>query len=263
MKTLFFVSLGLYGAALLLQLIGAAGKKEKIQKIAWGLYLLGFAAHMVYFVWRGLVAQRLPLSSQFEFACGFALCIPVVLLVARTRVDLSRIATAGMAATVLVQGYASLQRMEITELMPALRSFWFNFHIGAAALSYSIFLVAACVAARYVFQHRKGEKEDSLKMRQLEYLSYRLTALGYLLLTAVIVIGAVWAEAAWSAYWTWDPKEVWALITWIIYSVYFHIRAGRKKSGLWLCWYVILAVPAFLFTFAGVNKLIPGLHSYG
>ena len=119
------------------------------------------------------------------------------------------------------------------------------------------------MAARYVLQHRKGEAEDSLRMRQLEFLSFRLPALGYLLLTAVIVIGAVWAEAAWSAYWTWDPKEVWALITWIIYAVYLHIRLRRDRSGRWLCWYLILAIPAFLFTFAGVNKLIPGLHSYG
>ena len=181
-----------------------------------------------------------------------------------TAMVLNRIyAAAGMAATALIQGYASLQRMEINELMPALRSFWFTFHIGAAALSYSIFLVAACVAGRYVYQHRKGEPEDSIKLLQLEELSFRLTALGYLLLTVVIVIGAVWAEAAWSAYWTWDPKEVWALITWIIYTVYFHQRLSRQRSGLWLSWYVILAVPAFLFTFAGVNKLIPGLHSYG
>ena len=263
MKTLFFVSLGLYAAALLLQIVGALGKAEKLKLAAWVLYLLGFGAHLVYFVWRGLVAQRLPLASQFEFACGLALCIPVVLLLARNRTDLNWIAAAGMAATALIQGYASLQRMEINELMPALRSFWFTFHIGAAALSYSIFLVAACVAARYVLQHKKGEAEDSLRMRQLEFLSFRLTALGYLLLTAVIVIGAVWAEAAWSAYWTWDPKEVWALITWIIYTVYFHQRLSRERSGLWLSWYVILAVPAFLFTFAGVNKLIPGLHSYG
>ncbi len=263
MKTLFFASLILYAAALPIQLIGVLTKKERVTKAAWIPYLLGFAAHLAYFVWRGLVAQRLPLASQFEFACGLALCIPVVLLLARNRTDLNWIAAAGMAATALIQGYASLQRMEINELMPALRSFWFTFHIGAAALSYSIFLVAACVAARYVLQHRKGEAEDSLRMRQLEFLSFRLTALGYLLLTAVIVIGAVWAEAAWSAYWTWDPKEVWALITWIIYTVYFHQRLSRQRSGLWLSWYVILAVPAFLFTFAGVNKLIPGLHSYG
>ena len=263
MKTVFFLSLGLYAAAALIQLAGAFGKWEKVKKTAWAVFLLGFLAHLVYFVWRGLVAQRLPLASQFEFACGFALCIPVVLLVARTRVDADWIATAGMAATALLMGYAATQRMEITELMPALRSFWFNFHIGAAALSYSAFLVAGVVALRYVLQHRKGESADSLRMKQLEQLSYRLVALGFLLLTVVSVIGAVWAEAAWSAYWTWDPKEVWALITWIIYTVYLHLRLRRQKSDLWLSWYVILAIPAFLFTFAGVNKLIPGLHSYG
>ena len=263
MKTVFFLSLGLYAAAALIQLAGAFGKWEKVKKTAWAVFLLGFLAHLVYFVWRGLVAQRLPLASQFEFACGFALCIPVVLLVARTRVDADWIATAGMAATALLMGYAATQRMEITELMPALRSFWFNFHIGAAALSYSAFLVAGVVALRYVLQHRKGESADSLRMKQLEQLSYRLVALGFLLLTVVIVIGAVWAEAAWSAYWTWDPKEVWALITWIIYTVYLHLRLRRQKRDLWLSWYVILAIPAFLFTFAGVNKLIPGLHSYG
>ncbi len=263
MKTLFYIALALYAAALLIQLAGTFGKWEKVRKTAWAVYLLGFLAHLVYFIWRGLAAQRLPLASQFEFACGFALCVPVILLAARTRVSADWIAAAGMGATAALMGYASLQRMEITELMPALRSFWFNFHIGAAAVSYSAFLVAGCVAARYVLQHKKGEAPDSLRMKQLERYSYRLVALGYLLLTAVIVIGAVWAEAAWSAYWTWDPKEVWALITWIIYTVYLHIRLRGQKSELWLCWYVILAIPAFLFTFAGVNKLIPGLHSYG
>ena len=263
MNTLFFVSLGLYGAAFLAQLAGDLAKKEGVKTLAWILYLLGFGAHLAYFVWRGVVAQRLPLASQFEFALGFALGIPIVVLLLRNRMDLSWIAAAGMGATVLVQGYAAFQPMAINALMPALRSFWFVYHIGAAALSYSTFLVAACVAVRYVRQFRKGEPGESLKMIQLEELCFKLTALGYLLLTTVIVIGAIWAEAAWSAYWTWDPKEVWALITWIIYTVYFHVRVGKKKDRYWLCWYVILAVPAFLFTFAGVNKLIPGLHSYG
>ncbi len=263
MTALFFISLGLYGGAFLAQLAGDCLKKTGVKKLAWTLYLLGFGAHLAYFVWRGVTAQRLPLASQFEFALGFALCIPVVLVLLRNRMDLNWIAAAGMGATVLVQGYAAFQPMAINELMPALRSFWFVYHIGAAALSYSTFLVAACVAVRYVHQVRKGEPGDSLKMIQLEEMSFKLTALGYLLLTTVIVIGAIWAEAAWSAYWTWDPKEVWALITWIIYTVYLHIRVGKKKDRYWLCWYVILAVPAFLFTFAGVNKLIPGLHSYG
>ncbi len=262
MTTLFYVSLGLYGAALLVQLAGLFVKKERIKQIAWLVFILALLAHLGYFVWRGLVAQRLPLSSQFEFACGFALGVALVLLVARTRVNADWIAAAGMAAVALLMLYASRQKMEIRELMPALRSFWFDFHIGAAVFSYSAFLVAGCVSLRYVLQHRRGEPADSCRMKRLEYMSYRLVVLGFLLLTAVIVIGAVWAEAAWSAYWTWDPKEVWALITWIIYAVYLHIRLRGEKSDLFLSWYVILAIPAFLFTFAGVNKLIPGLHSY-
>ncbi len=262
MTTLFGISLCLYGAALLCQLAGTLGRKEGVKKLAWGVFVLALLAHLGYFIWRGLVAQRLPLSSQFEFSCGFALGVSLVLLVARTRVNADWIAAAGMAAVTLLMLYASRQKMEINELMPALRSFWFNFHIGAAVFSYAAFLVAGCVSLRYVLQHRRGESADSFRMKRLEYMSYRLVALGFLLLTAVIVIGAVWAEAAWSAYWTWDPKEVWALITWIIYAIYLHIRLRKQMSDLFLSWYVILAIPAFLFTFAGVNKLIPGLHSY-
>ena len=97
----------------------------------------------------------------------------------------------------------------------------------------------------------------------MDYLSYRLIALGVLMLTVTILSGAIWAEQAWSAFWTWDPKEVWALITWIIYAVYLHLRLRRQYSDLFLSWYVILAIPALLFTFAGVNTLMSGLHSYG
>ena len=234
MTTLFGISLCLYGAALLCQLAGTLGRKEGVKKLAWGVFVLALLAHLGYFIWRGLVAQRLPLSSQFEFSCGFALGVSLVLLVARTRVNADWIAAAGMAAVTLLMFYASRQKMEINELMPALRSFWFNFHIGAAVFSYAAFLVAGCVSLRYVLQHRRGESADSFRMKRLEYMSYRLVALGFLLLTAVIVIGAVWAEAAWSAYWTWDPKEVWALITWIIYAIYLHIRLRKQMSDLFL-----------------------------
>ena len=263
MTTLFYVSLGLYAAALFVQLAGILVKNEQLKKLSWALFALALLAHLGYFIWRGLVAQRLPLSSQFEFSCGFALGVALMLLVARTRLGADWIAAAGMAAVALLMTYASRQKMEISELMPALRSFWFDFHIGAAVFSYAAFLVAGCVSLRYVLQHRRGEAPDSLKMKKLEYLSYRLVALGFIMLTAVIVIGAVWAEAAWSAYWTWDPKEVWALITWIIYAVYLHLRLRRKRKGTAMAWFLVIAVPVVFFTFAGVNTLMHGLHTYG
>jgi ABC-type transport system involved in cytochrome c biogenesis permease subunit len=92
---------------------------------------------------------------------------------------------------------------------------------------------------------------------------YRLIAVGLLLLTVTILSGAIWAEEAWSTFWTWDPKEVWALITWILYAIFLHLRLGRRKSGVFAAWYAIIAVPVVLFTFVGVNTLLPGLHSYG
>ena len=97
----------------------------------------------------------------------------------------------------------------------------------------------------------------------MDYLSYRLVAFGFLFLTVVMLSGAAWAEQAWSAFWTWDPKEVWALITWIIYAVYLHLRLRGRKQGVMMAWFVIIAVPVVFFTFAGVNTLLPGLHSYG
>ena len=168
-----------------------------------------------------------------------------------------------MPMAFLVLSYAALQPKEITELMPALRSAWFGLHIGSAVFSYSAFILAGCAGLRYLLTARKTDDENDLRLKQMDYLSYRLIALGFLLLTVVILSGAIWAEQAWSAFWTWDPKEVWALITWLIYAIYLHLRLRGKQAGRKLAWFSVIAVPVVLFTFVGVNTLLPGLHSYG
>ena len=262
MKALFFVSLAVYAAAVILQFTGTAFKREKLLKASWLVFLAAFALHTAFLIVRGAVARRIPLSNQFEFGNAFAWGVALMLIVVRKRMKAEWITVAAMPAALLVMTYAALQPMEIHDLMPALRSAWFGVHIGSAVLAYAAFVIAGSIALRYVLAVKKGADEDDLKLKQMDYLSYRLVAFGFLFLTVVILSGAIWAEQAWSAFWTWDPKEVWALITWIIYSVYLHIRLRREKSDLFLSWYLILAIPAFLFTFAGVNKLIPGLHSY-
>ena len=146
--------------------------------------------------------------------------------------------------------------------MPALRSAWFGVHIGSAVLSYSAFVLAGCVGLRYLLTARK-ENADERALAQMDYISYRLVAFGFLFLTVVLLSGAIWAEQAWSAFWTWDPKEVWALITWIIYAVYLHLRLRMRKRGTAMAWYLVIAVPVVFFTFAGVNTLMHGLHTYG
>ena len=102
-----------------------------------------------------------------------------------------------------------------------------------------------------------------MEIRDLMPASYRLVSFGFLFLTVVILSGAIWAEQAWSAFWTWDPKEVWALICWILYAVYLHLRLRGKKKGRQMAWYLVIAVFVVFFTFAGVNTLLHGLHTYG
>ena len=261
MKALFFISIFVYAAAVALQFTATAFRKDAFAKAAWLSFLLAFAAHSVYLLLRGIVAGRLPLSNQFEFSCAFAWGIGLLLIFVRKKLKADWLTVAALPMLFLVLSYAALQPMEITELMPALRSAWFGIHIGAAVFSYAAFILAGCVGIRYINTVKKGGEE--LKLRQMDYLSYRLVAFGFLFLTVVILSGAIWAEQAWSAFWTWDPKEVWALITWIIYAVYLHLRLRRKRSGSFMAWFLIIAVPVVFFTFAGVNTLLPGLHSYG
>ena len=260
LNVIFFAGLVLYFAAAVLEFVGMVFKKQSVTKIAWLLFLVGAGCNTVYLVIRGVLAGRLPLSNQFEFATAFAWGLAVMLIIVQTRFRAEWIRAAAMPMAFLILSYAALQPKEITELMPALKSAWFGFHIGSAVFSYSAFVLAGCGGLRWLLLNKKGVTDQ---LAQIDYLCYRLVALGFLLLTVVILTGAIWAEQAWSAFWTWDPKETWALITWILYAIYLHLRLRKKLSGKIMAWFVVIAVPVVLFTFVGVNTLLPGLHSYG
>ena len=261
MRALFFAAFALYGIAVILEFTGTAFKKDRLLKAAWFVFLAATALHGVFIVVRGIVAKRLPLSNQFEFANAFALGVALMLVLMRPRLRTDWLSVVAMPATLLVMTYAALQPMEIRDLMPALRSAWFGVHIGSAVLSYAAFVIAGSIALRYLIASKKGA--DSKALEQMDYISYRVVAFGFLFLTVVILSGAIWAEQAWSAFWTWDPKEVWALITWIIYAVYLHLRLRMKRKGVVTAWFLVIAVPVVFFTFAGVNTLMHGMHTYG
>ena len=262
MKGLFFATFAVYAVSVILQFTGTAFKKQGLQRAAWISFIAAFTLHTVFFAARGIKAGRLPLSNQFEFSSAFAWGVALMTLIVSTRMRADWLKVAAMPVTLLILTYAALQPMEIKDLMPALRSAWFGVHIGSAVLSYAAFVIAGCIGARYiVLSRREGTEEKT--MGQMDYLSYRLVGFGFLFLTVVILSGAIWAEQAWSAFWTWDPKEVWALITWIIYAVYLHLRLRGRRKGVFLAWYLVIAVFVVFFTFAGVNTLMHGLHTYG
>ena len=262
MKALFFIAFAAYAVSVILEFSGTAFRKKGLLRAAWIAFLAAFALHSVFLVARGVAAKRLPLSNQFEFANGFAWGVALFTVAVCTRLKTDWLKVAAMPAALLIMTYAALQPMEIRDLMPALRSAWFGVHIGSAVLAYAAFVIAGCVGARYLILSKKAG-DDQKALEQMDFLSYRLVSFGFLFLTVVILSGAIWAEQAWSAFWTWDPKEVWALICWILYAVYLHLRLRGKKKGRQMAWYLVIAVFVVFFTFAGVNTLLHGLHTYG
>ena len=262
MEILFFAAVVGYFAATMLQCVGAMMGKGRLTRAARGVFAAAFAMHTVFTVWRGVAAGRIPLANQFEFASGFAWSAAIMGLVLYSRLRQDWVMTASMPVAFLVLSYAAFQPMEIKDLMPALRSTWFALHIGSATFSYASFAIAGCLGARYLLMMRRGHTESETGMKQTDYMTYRLICLGFLLLTVVILSGAIWAEQAWSRWWSWDPKETWALITWILYAIYLHQRMRLNWQGKRMAWVAVIAVFCVLFTFAGVNKLLPGLHSY-
>ena len=262
LNAVFFSTLAVYFLASLMEFIGALFKKSSLKKTAWIFFIFAFVLNTGYIVARGIIARRLPLANQFEFSTAFAWGLALMYIITRIKFKADWVSIIAMPATFLLLSYAALLPREITDLMPALRSAWFSIHIGAAVFSYAAFAVSGCIGVVYLVRLKKSGQKQDTGLLQMDYMSYRLIALGFLLLTVVILSGCIWAEQAWSSFWSWDPKETWALITWIIYAIYLHQRLRLNWRGRRMAIFAIAAVVIVLFTFIGVNTLLPGLHSY-
>ncbi len=246
--------------------IYVALKNEKIGKIAVTLATAGFIIHTLAMILRVIESGRLPFSNQFEFATSFTWGIVLCYLFLHYAYKFSAVGAFVMPIAFLVMGYASMQPKNIKPLMPALQSGWLPLHVGTAVISYGAFAVAAGLSTMYLLNLRQGKQHDkkgSIPDAEVcDYLSYRVIAFGFLMLTLVIITGAIWAKAAWSRYWGWDPKETWSLITWLIYSVYLHLRFNRGWKGKPAALFSVIGFICVIFTFIGVNTLLPGIHSY-
>ncbi len=240
--------------------------KERVGKFAVNASLVGFIVHTTAMVLRVIESGRLPFSNQFEFANSFTWGIVLTYLVIHFAYKFTAVGGFVMPLAFLMMGYASMQSKAIKPLMPALQSRWLTLHVGTAIISYGSFAVAAGLAVMYLISEKNKEnpkKNPNIPDAEIcDYLSYRVIAFGYLMLTLVIVTGAIWAKAAWARYWGWDPKETWSLITWIIYSTYIHLRFNRGWKGKTAAWFAIIGFICVIFTFVGVNVLLAGLHSY-
>ena len=166
----------------------------------------------------------------------------------------------------LISGYAAFQSREVHELMPALRSSWLGFHVSTAIIAYGSFGVAFVLSIIFLLRDRMQDQSFWDRhipgKEKLDLISYRSVCLGLLFLTFTIVSGAIWAEQAWGSYWSWDPKETWSLVTWLVYAVYLHLRIRRGWNGRAAAVFAVVGFVCVIFTYIGVNTFLPGIHSY-
>ena len=166
----------------------------------------------------------------------------------------------------LIIGYAAMQSKEVKNLMPALRSNWLGFHVSTAIIAYGAFGVSFVLGVIFLLRDRmraRGFLDQHIPQRdKLDVIAYRSVSLGLLFLTFTIFTGAIWAERAWGSYWSWDPKETWSLVTWIIYAAYLHLRIRRGWQGRAAAIFAVVGFACVIFTYIGVNTFLPGIHSY-
>ena len=265
-STLFTITMACYLVSMVLYILFFALKLEKPAKIANILMGIGFLIHTTAMVVRGIGAGRLPLTNQYEFATSFAWGICLCYLVFLWKFRFQALGTFVTPVIFLIIGYAAMQSKEVHELMPALKSNWLAFHVMTAIISYGSFGVAFAVSCMYLMRQRMlGNafwEQHIPSEKKLDNISYRAVCLGFIFLTLVLITGAIWAEAAWGSYWSWDPKETWALITWIIYAIYLHLRISRGWRGKQAAIFAVIGFICVIFTYIGVNTLLPGVHSY-
>jgi cytochrome c-type biogenesis protein CcsB len=151
----------------------------------------------------------------------------------------------------------------VRPLMPALQSDWLFYHVVTCLLGYAGFAVSFGVSLLYLFRKEEKTSKSLLPSQKvLEEINYRSVIVGFLLFTLGIITGAVWANYAWGTYWSWDPKETWSLITWIVYAILLHARFTGRWTGRRMAYVSIVGFLSVIFTYWGVNYLLSGLHSY-
>ena len=209
-----------------------------------------------------------PFTNLYESMVFFAWAIAWLLLIFEIKYKNRVLGAFVTPFTFLILAYTSLGgpgiHSEVEPLIPALQSNWLIAHVVTAFLSYAAFAVSCGASIMYLLRYgKKGGIWDRMPSEKvLDEINYKAVLIGFPLLTLGIVTGAAWAHYAWGSYWSWDPKETWSLITWLIYAAFLHARYVRGWRGKKAAFLSIVGFAAVLFTYLGVNLIISGLHSY-
>jgi len=253
-----------------------------IIKFSRGLILISNLLFGITLSLRWIGDGYFPLSNLYESLIFLNWSISLIHLILETKTKSRLIGSILAPILFLISGFSSLtlpiEMQKALPLVPSLQSNWLMMHVSMMIVSYGILIIGSLFSILYLAfsnftrtnleikfnnQASKIISNQVSLLQTIDIWSYRIIGLGFPFLTIGIISGAVWANEAWGSYWSWDPKETWALITWLIFAIYLHSRLlkgwkGEKAAILGSCGFFIIWI-----CYLGVNFLGKGLHSYG
>jgi len=239
--------------------------------ITWSASVMGLVGLMVRWYESYLIGAdvgHIPLSNLYEVFILFSIITALLYLYYEQHYQNRQLGAFVLpvisAAVAFLLWYTfGREAQHIQPLVPALQSYWMKIHVPANFVGYGAFSLAAMVGVAYLFKS-KGILANRLpELEVLDDVMYKAIAIGFAFFTIATILGAMWAAEAWGGYWSWDPKETWALIVWLNYAAWLHIRLVKGLRGAMLAWWAVVGLVVTVFAFLGVNMFLSGLHSYG
>jgi cytochrome c-type biogenesis protein CcsB len=240
-------------------------------KLCWAAVVLGFTGMMVRWYESYLIGAdvgHIPVSNLYEVFILFSMITALFYLYYEQRYATRQLGPFVLLVISAAVGFllwytVARNASEIQPLVPALQSWWMKIHVPANFIGYGTFSLAAMVGCAYLLKSH-GILADRLpSLELLDDVMYKSISVGFAFFTVATILGALWAADAWGGYWSWDPKETWALIIWLNYAAWLHMRLMSGLRGRAAAWWAIMGLLVTTFGFLGVNMFLSGLHSYG
>ena len=239
--------------------------------LCWAGVVLGLTGMLVRWYESYLIGAdvgHIPVSNLYEVFILFSLITAMFYLYYEQHYATRQLGAFVMlvisAAVVFLMRYTvTRDAADIQPLVPALQSWWMKIHVPANFIGYGTFALSAMVASAYLLKS-SGYLVDRLpSLEVLDDVMYKAISVGFAFFTVATILGALWAAEAWGGYWSWDPKETWALIVWLNYAAWLHMRLMTGLRGRVAAWWALVGLLVTTFAFLGVNMFLSGLHSYG
>lgn len=240
-------------------------------RLCWTAVLFGFTGMMVRWYESYLIGSdvgHIPISNLYEVFVLFCLITALFYLYYEGRYQTHAFGPFVLLVISAAVGFlmwysVARDAQQIQPLVPALQSWWMKIHVPANFIGYGCFSLAAMVSVAYLLKAH-GKFADRLpSLEVLDDVMYKSITVGFTFFTIATILGALWAAEAWGGYWSWDPKETWALIVWLNYAAWLHMRLLKGLRGTVAAWWGLIGLLVTTFAFLGVNMFLSGLHSYG